>query len=336
MRLLILGGTAWLGGTIAAIAVGHGHAVTCLARGSGNSPPAGAEFVRADRDAPEAYAAVAQRDWDAVIDVSRQPGQVRGAAAAMAGRARHFTFVSSASVYADHGTPGTAEDAGLLPPLHGDVMDSMEVYGEAKVACEQHVLAHFGRKRSLIVRSGLIAGPGDETGRTGYWPLRFARPAGDDGRVLVPEAPDLATQVVDVRDLAAWIVDATVRGVSGIFNAMGNALPLAEHLAEARGVAGHTGPLVAADQDWLLAHGVQPWMGAKSLPLWLPLPEYAGFSSRSTAAAKAAGLSLRPLRETLADTLAWELERGADRTRAAGLSADEERDLLRARASDAG
>ncbi|EMY33193.1 nucleoside-diphosphate-sugar epimerase [Arthrobacter crystallopoietes BAB-32] len=336
MRLLVLGGTAWLGSTIAARAVELGHTVTCLARGTAARPPEGTEFVRADRDAPDAYAGVAGRDWDAVVDVSRQPGQVRTAAAALAARARHFTFVSSASVYADHGTAGAAEDAGLLPPLDGDVMDSMAVYGEAKVSCEQRVLEHFGPDRSLIVRSGLIAGPGDETGRTGHWPLRFSRPAAQDGSVLVPDSPGLQTQVIDVRDLAAWIVDATAGGLAGTFNATGDALPLDEHLAAAREVARHIGPLVRADQDWLAAHGVEPWMGAKSLPLWLPLPEYAGFSARDTSAAKANGLSLRPLRQTLADTLAWELASGANRPRRAGLTPEEERDLLLARSADAG
>jgi nucleoside-diphosphate-sugar epimerase len=328
MRLLVLGGTAWLGRCVAATAVELGHRVTCLARGDSGDAPAGASFVRADRDRPDGLAEVATEEWDAVVDVSRQPGQVRRAVAALADRSALFVFTSSGNVYADHGTPGDDESAALLPPLDGDVMETMETYGPAKVACEQHVRAAFGAGRSLILRVGLIGGPGDIFDRTGYWPLRFARPAAPDGRVLVPDAPHLSTQVIDVRDLAAWIVDAGQRRLSGTFNAMGETMPLPRHLALARAVAGHSGAVVPVDQEWLLAHGVEPWMGDRSLPLWLPLPDYAGFSARASSAARGAGLTTRPLADTLTDTLAWELATGWDRPRKAGLSAADERRLL--------
>jgi 2'-hydroxyisoflavone reductase len=330
MRLLVLGGTAWLGRCIATTAFDRGHQVTALARGDSGDPPEGAEFVRADRDQPDAYDEVIRSEWDAVVDVSRQPGQVRGAVAALAGRAGRFVFISSTSAYAAHGTPGDDENAALLPPLDGDVMETMATYGEAKVACEQDVRAAFGPDRSLVIRVGLIGGPGDIFGRTGYWPLRFARPVADDGTVLVPDAPALPTQVIDVRDLAAWVVDAGAAGLSGTFNAVGETIPLPDHLALARSVASHSGPVVLVDQDWLLAHDVEPWMGERSLPLWLPLPDYAGFSARDGSAARAAGLVTRPLTDTLADTLAWELASGPDRPRRAGLTAEEERRLLAA------
>jgi 2'-hydroxyisoflavone reductase len=328
MRLLVLGGTAWLGRCVAATAVELGHRVTCLARGDSGGAPAGAAFVRADRDRPDALAEVGTQEWDAVVDVSRQPGQVRRAVAALADRSAEFVFTSSGNVYADHGTPGDDETAALLPPLDGDVMESMQTYGPAKVACEQHVRAAFGADRSLILRVGLIGGPGDIFDRTGYWPLRFARPAAPDGSVLVPDTPQLPTQVIDVRDLARWIVDAAEQRLSGTFNATGETVPLPQHLAVARAVAGHTGPVVSVDQAWLLAHHVEPWMGERSLPLWLPLPEYAGFSARDSSAARAAGLATRPLADTLADTLAWEMATGWDRPRKAGLSAEDERRLL--------
>jgi nucleoside-diphosphate-sugar epimerase len=328
VRILVLGGTVWLGRCIADTAVDRGHHVTCLARGASAAPPDRAEFVRADRDRPDAYAGVSGVDWDVVVDVSRQPGQVRRAVEALADRAGTFVFISSASAYADHGTPGDDESAALLPPLEGEVMETMATYGEAKVACEQHVRAAFGPDRSLVIRVGLIGGPGDIFGRSGYWPLRFAQPAADDGSVLVPDAPALPTQVIDVRDLAAWVVDAGTAGVSGIFNAMGETTPLPDHLEVARTVAGHTGPVVPVGQEWLLAHDVEPWMGERSLPLWLPLPDYAGFSARDSSAARAAGLVTRPLADTLADTLEWELASGPDRPRLAGLTAEEERSLL--------
>lgn len=327
MRILILGGTGWLSGQVAATALASGHDVTCLARGNSGEPPAGARLVRADRDAPDAYARVAGAAWDVVLDVSRQPGQVRRAAEALADSAGMFVFVSSGSVYADDTTPGEDETAALLPPLESDVMESMETYGPAKVACERHVRAAFGPDRCLLARAGLIGGPGDTSDRTGYWPLRFARPAAD--AVLAPDAPGLTTQVVDVRDLAAWLVQAGTRGVSGVFNAVGEPLPLAAHLAVAREVAGYAGPVVPVDQEWLLAQDVRPWAGERSLPLWLPLPDYAGFGARDGAAARAAGLVHRPLAETLADTLAWELATGPDRPRRAGLSDADERALLR-------
>ena len=328
MRLLVLGGTAWLGGYVATTAIDRGHHVTCLARGDSGSTPPGAVHVRADRDGADAYAEVSGSDWDAVVDVSRHPGHVRRAVAALADRSQMFLFVSSGNVYADPRTPGADESAELLPALDDDVMDSMETYGEAKVACEQHVLAGFGPERTLIARSGLIGGPGDTSGRTGYWPLRFARPAAEDGSVLVPDIPELATQVIDVRDLAAWLVDAAAQRTSGVFNAVGETLSLTKHLDVAREVAGHTGPLVAVDAEWLKAHDVTPWMGDRSLPLWLPLPEYAGFSARDSSAARAAGLVTRPVQETLADTLAWEL--ATPGKRGAGLSDDDERELIEA------
>ena len=333
MRLLVLGGTAWLGRCIAATAVERGHQVTCLARGESGAAPSGAAFKRADRDGSDTYREAARDEWDVVIDVSRQPGQVRRATTALAGRSGLFVFVSSGNVYASHATPGADENAALLPALAGDVMESMETYGQAKAACERHVRNAFGPDRSLIARAGLIGGPGDTFDRTGYWPLRFARPAADDGSVLVPDVPGLATQVIDVRDVARWLVETGERGLSGVFNVVGETIPLPAHLAVARKVAGHTGPVVAAGQDWLAAHDVQPWMGERSLPLWLPWPEYAGFSSRDGSPARAAGLTARPLAQTLADTLAWELGRNLQRPRRAGLTDRDERRLLHARAA---
>ncbi len=328
MRMLVLGGTAWLGREIAMVASSRGHEVTCLARGRAGAAAEGVAFVRADRDSPDAYDAVTGTEWDTVFDVARQPGQVRGAVAALAAQARSFVYVSSGSVYADDATPGQDESAPVLPALERDVMDGPEDYGRAKVACEQHVLAGFGLDRALIARAGLIGGPGDHTGRSGYWPLRFARPATSDGSVLIPRSPDLLVEVIDVRDLADWLVSCGESAVCGVFNAVGEPVRFPDHLQRARQVAGHTGRVVEADPAWLSAKGVEPWMGERSLPLWLPLPEYAGHGSRDGGAAVRAGLRLRPLAQTLADVLAWELARPATAPRAAGLSDDDERALL--------
>jgi nucleoside-diphosphate-sugar epimerase len=330
MRLLVLGGTGWLGGTIASRAAESGDQVTCLARGVSGAVPDGAASVTADRTQPGAYTQVSDQQWDVVLDVSSQPGQVRESVAALAGRAGFYAFVSTCSVYADNATLGQDEDGPLLPALEADVMETVETYGQAKVACEQYVWRAFGPDHALVARAGLIGGPGDTSDRTGYWPLRFARPAAKDGAVLVPDTPQSATQVIDVRDLAEWLLDASTRRVGGIFNAVGPTMSLSEHIDAARTVAGHTGPVIRADSQWLLDQGVQQWMGARSLPLWVADPDWQGFGTRDSSKARRAGLRTRPLEQTLADTLAWELTRDDKDARRAGLTDADERALLEA------
>jgi nucleoside-diphosphate-sugar epimerase len=324
MRVLVLGGTAWLGREVVAAAGAAGHEVTALARGTSGPTPPGAHLLRADRDDPDAYEG-ASGDWDVVVDVSRQPGHVRSAVTALGDRAGAWVFVSSASVYATHDTPGADETADLLAPHDADD-DGWETYGGRKVACEQ-VLLHGIPDRVLIARAGLIAGPGDHTDRTGYWPLRFAHPATADDAVLVPDSR-ITTQIIDVRDLAAWLVSAGTARATGVVNAMGPVLPLADHLAVAKAVANHDDDVVPVPQDWLEVFGVEPWSGPRSLPIWLTLPEHAGFMARDTTAAGALGLTTRPLEETLRDTLEWELREGPGRVRKAGLAPVDEQELV--------
>lgn len=257
MLILILGGTSWLGGEVARVALARGHGVTCLARGESGQAPPGATFVRADRGEDTAYDQVCGRDWGGVVDASWQPGFVRGAVTALAGRAGTWVYVSSCSVYAAHDTIGADEAAELLPALEGGEA-TMASYGEAKVACERAVLGRVGSDRAVIVRSGLIGGQGDRSGRTGYWPMRFAHPATEDGAVLVPDCPDLATQVIHVSDLAAWLVHCIEERVHGIFNACGPVTRFADHLDAARRVASHTGRLVTVSDEWLDEHEVDP------------------------------------------------------------------------------
>ncbi|MGT2426572.1 NAD-dependent epimerase/dehydratase family protein [Amnibacterium kyonggiense] len=322
MRILVLGGTAWLGGAIATEAVERGHDVACLARGESGGVPAGARLMRADRDRPDACAEARGR-WDAVFDVARQPGHVRGAVAALdAGR---YLFVSTGNVYAETRTPHGDESLPLLPPLEGDRMASMGDYGPAKVACEAAVLGAFG-DRALIARAGLIGGPGDASGRSGYWPWRFAHPTGD--AVLVPDAPQRSTELIDVRDLAAWLVRCAEDGTAGVFDAVGLEVPLAEHLAAAGRAADSSAAVVAAPEGWLAAQGVVEWAGPRSLPLWLADPDWLGFTSRSGERARAAGLAHRPLDATLRDVLAWE-ETRPEHPHGAGLADEEERELRR-------
>jgi 2'-hydroxyisoflavone reductase len=328
---LVLGGTAWLGGEIAEAALAAGHDVTCLARGASGSPPSGVRWVQADRDEPGAYAAVAGQDWDDVVDVSWQPGQVRSAVQALGDRAAHWTYVSSCSVYADHATTGVDESAPVLPALVGEHADR-DQYGEAKVACEQACTEAVG-DRLLVARPGLIGGYGDRSDRFGYWPGRFALAADDGGPVLVPDADALATQTIDVRDLAAWLVRAGAATTVGVMNAVGERRPFARVLdaaREATALAGveHDERLTRVPSQWLLQQGVGEYMGPRSLPLWMVDPDWAGFSARDGSRARAAGLTQRPLGELVEGALSWERELGLGRERRAGLSRSEELALL--------
>lgn len=320
MRLLILGGTQFLGRAIAAQACATGHDVTCAARGVAGAAPQGARFIRVDRDDPDGLAPLGREMFDTVVDVSRHPGPVRRAVKALKPRTAHWTFVSTVSVYADNRTAGQrADTAPLRAPTGPDVENcTEETYGAAKVACEQAV-----GENAFICRAGLIAGPGDPTGRFTYWPVRLAR----GGEVLVPGTPDDAVQLIDVRDLARWIVLAAQTHLNGTFDAIGPSMTRGEFLAEcARGV-GASCTFAWAERAFLERHEIRRWAGPRSLPLWVPLPDMAGFNARDTSPAHAAGLTVRPLAETARDTLAW--ARATD-TAVTGLTADEERAALEA------
>jgi 2'-hydroxyisoflavone reductase len=320
MRLLILGGTRFLGRAIAACGVARGHDVTCAARGVAGSVPPGARLIRIDRDGADGLAPLAGQEFDAVVDVSRHPGQVRGAIAALRRPTVHWTFVSTASVYADNRTPGQrADTAPLRAPTAPEIEHSTEeIYGAAKVACEQAV-----GEGAFICRAGLIVGPEDPTGRFTYWPARIAR----GGEVLAPGTPEDAVQFIDVRDLAQWIVQAAQARMVGTYDAIGPSLTRAVLLTECAAALNASCAFTWVGRDFLEEHGVRRWAGARSLPLWLPLPEFAGFMTRDTTPARSAGLVMRPIAETARDTFDW--MRSADGP-VTGLTADEERAVLAA------
>jgi nucleoside-diphosphate-sugar epimerase len=318
--VLVLGGTSWVGGQVAQDALARGHDVTCLARGESGGAPDGVTFVRADRADPRAYHEVGDRRWDIVVDVARQPGQVRSAIAALGTAATHWTLVSTGSVYADQSGPLT-EDSPVLDPIEGDVAGP-EQYGEGKVACEQAVRQLH---RHLIVRAGLIGGPGDRSDRLGHYAARFAL-AGDEP-VLVPGVPDQPMQVIDVRDLSRWIVASAEGGATGTVHGVGEPTTVGELVATSAEVAGFTGDQVVASESWLRMHGVTEWTGPRSLPLWLPSSHH-GMGLMDDARALAYGLERRPLIDTVRATLEDELDRGLDRERRAGLSRKDELELI--------
>lgn len=322
MRLLVLGGTVFLSRAVAAEAVRRGHTVTCAARGASGPVPEGAELVRWDRAHPVPDE-LAGRRFDAVVDVARHPSRV--AAAVEAFPDAHWVFVSTINVYADESTPGGRP--GTLPlrePITGDVDLTLdpEAYGPMKVACEDTV--RTGADSATIIRPGLIVGPGDPTGRFSYWPRRVA--AG--GEVLAPGRPEDVVQVVDVRDLAAWIVHAAASRTHGTFDGVGPATPIGELLdAVAKGV-GSRPTYTWVPQEFLTEQAVEPWMGPDSIPLWLPRPEYDGMLAHDVAPSLAAGLAVRPVAETARDTLAW-LEETPDAP-VTGIGPERETELLEA------
>lgn len=298
MRLLVLGGTVFLGRAVARRALAAGHDVTCAARGSSGDPVEGVRFVRVDRDDPAGLSALTG-EFDAVVDVARRPDHVRHAVGALAGRVGHFTFVSTGSVYADPRTPGQrAATAPVVAPAAPDEEDpsrDADAYGACKVTCEQLVAGAFDPDRLFVCRAGLIVGPEDPTGRFDYWIRRAAR----GGEILAPGTPDDLVQFVDVRDLADWIVEAGERGLAGTFDGIGAPMTRQTFLA---GTVGEDAALTYVPQEFLLDREVAPWAGPRSLPLWLPLPDYAGFLSRDVTESLRAGLRTRPLVETARDT----------------------------------
>ncbi|MEI6700769.1 MAG: NAD-dependent epimerase/dehydratase family protein [Actinomycetota bacterium] len=324
MEVLILGGTAWLGQVVATEALAAGHAVTCLARGSSGAAPKGARLVVADRSEPDAYTEVSTQDFDAVLDLTWQPGFAVGALQALGPRAAHWTSLSSISAYADQATIGADEQSPLLEP-HGESSATIEHYGQAKVACEE-ASAKFLGDRLLIVRPGLIGGRGDHTGRSGAWVTRASRSR--RAPMLIPYAPTLSTQVIDVTDLAVWLVACMEKKVTGTFNAVGPAMSFAKWIALSRNIGGHEGPVIEASPEWLLSHDVGQWAGPESFALWVAEPSFRGWGTTSGAAAEAAGLTHRSRTELLLDVLDWERSLGNDDPLGARLSAAREDELL--------
>lgn len=321
MRLLVLGGTLFLGRHVVDAALARGHDVTLFHRGRTNAglfPEL--EHVLGDRE--ESHAALAGRRFDAVVDTSGYvPRVVRDAVETL--DFERYLFVSSISAYAEEATRFD-EDApvGALPEESEDVS---RFYGELKAACEE-VVRGLG-ERGLVVRPGLVVGPHDPTNRFTYWVTRIA--AG--GEVLAPAPPGRRVQTIDVRDLAGWLVLLLEHGESGTFNAIGDPLALGELLEECRRTSGSDARFTWVDDSLLVDAGIEPY---RELPLWIPLddPASARFGAVPNAKAKAHGLSFRPLADTVAATLEWaragEAVTGSRVVAPGGLAPERERELL--------
>lgn len=323
-RVLVLGGTRWLGRAVAEAHLARGAEVTCLARGASGAVAPGARLVTGDRDRDDAYAAL-EGEWDELVDVTRLPAHASRALDALADRTRHWTFVSSVSAQRLEGAPvGADEDDELVPED-----PTGEEYGGAKAWIERVARERLG-ERLAIVRPGLIGGPGDESDRFGHWVARLA--LAGDGPVLVP-AREQPTQTIDVRDLVDFLV-ARAPHRQDVVNAVGPDGTLHALIALAREVAGHTGELVAATDEELEAADVGVWMGPRALPLVLPAA-LASHAQRSSARYRAGGGAHRPLRATLEAVLADERARGLDRASANRLSRADELAVIDSLASRA-
>lgn len=304
MRLLVLGGTVFLGRHIVQAALGAGDTVTLLHRGRhGAALFARAERLIGDRDGD--LSALRGQRFDAVIDCSGYtPAQIDRTLDALGADVPHYTFVSSISVHAAF-PPGVSfgEDAPVAPGNEG--------YGPQKARAEEALSAALPG-RVACVRPGLIVGPFDPTGRFTYWPLRAAR----GGDVLAPGRAERPVQLIDVRDLAAFCLLLARQRTAGAFNAIGPTLPFIELLNTCRDVAGSAARFVWIDDADVLASGIEPW---SELPLWIPEadPAFGGMLLASNRRAVAAGLTLRPLRDTVADTLRWARDVSADAPAAA-------------------
>lgn len=320
MKLLVLGGTRFLGRHLVESAQARGHEVTLFNRGR-TAPElfADIEQLRGERDGD--LASLRGRRWDAVVDTCGYlPRAVRRSAQALLDSVGRYLFVSSISVYADSSAAGQDEQAQRAKLPAADCEDIPNHYGALKAACEDEVQRLFGQ-RAILLRPGLIVGPFDPSGRFTYWVQRVAR----GGVVLAPPSPDYPVQFIDARDLAAWMLELLEQGRFGAFNASGPATPLdfAAFLDGCRRAMGSQAEFVWPDAAFLADHGVSPWT---------ELPLYAGEDGRglnevSLERALAAGLRPRPVGQTCVDTLRWAA--GAPLPEGIGLAADREAELLR-------
>ena len=336
LRILILGGTGFIGPYQVRYAVARGHRVSVFNRGRRQAElPASVEHLRGDRN--HDLASLRGRDWDVVIDnPTTLPFWVRDAASLLKDHARQYLFISTISVYADLSRPEMDETAAVAPYPGADAMaetmDSFRknvggLYGPLKALSEQEAEKWFPG-RTTVVRPGLIVGPGDPTDRFTYWPVRVAR----GGEVLAPGTAQDPVQIIDARDLAEWTIRLAEQNATGVYNATGPTRPLAmgAMLEAMRPLARGPVRFTFADADFLEQQQVSAWA---DMPVWLPpRGETAGHARVSIRRALAKGLSFRPLAETARETLQWFETLPAERQAKlqAGLKPEREAEVLKA------
>lgn len=332
LSILILGGTGFTGPHQVRYALSRGHTVTLFNRGRRPKEwPASVEELTGDRDKND-YASLKGREWDVCIDnPTSVPHWIRDAAAVLKGNVNHFIFISTLSVYANDTTPGQDESAArhvyngkdAMAETTAELRKNMSLYGPLKALSEDEANKQFAGM-TTVIRPGLIVGPGDETDRFSYWPVRLSR----GGKVLVPPQAD-PVQLIDARDLAEWTIRMAEQRTLGAFNAMGpaTALTMGRMLGDIQQSIQSKAELVEASAAFLRENNVAPW---GDLPVWIPgQGDMAGFHRRSNARAIADGLTFRSLQSTAADTLAWwNAQDEKRRVLRSGLKAEREAELL--------
>ncbi len=325
MKLLVVGGTVFLGRAVVEYASARGHEITLFNRGRSNAELfPDIEKVHGDRDG--GLDPLVGRSFDACLDTCGYvPRVVKASAQLLKDHVERYAFVSTASVYAAPSPDGTDEKA-PLGTLDDPSVEEVtgETYGPLKASCEAEVTAAFG-DRALLIRPGLIVGPHDPSDRFTYWPWRVAQ----GGQILSPGRPDRGIQFIDVRDLAAWIVELLESGETWTYNAMSSpgAITMEALLQACRDASAIESELVWVDDAFLTGHEVGAWM---ELPLWIPEddPAARGFFDFRVDRARSKGLTLRPVEDTVRATLDWSLTRPEDHAWRAGLSRQREDELL--------
>ncbi|MBI5839703.1 MAG: SDR family oxidoreductase [Chloroflexi bacterium] len=325
MKILIIGGTRFVGRHLVNSARARGHEVTLFNRGKSNPDLfSRVEKIRGDRE--NGLGQLSGRNWDAVIDTCGYlPRLVKMSAQVLKDAVDNYVFISSISVYADFSKIGIKESdpVGKLEDETVEVITG-DSYGPLKALCEKAVQDVFG-VRSLIVRPGLVVGPHDPTDRFTYWPVRVAR----GGDILAPDQPGALTQLVDVRDLADFIIKLVEENVSGVFNVTGPdySLTLETLFETCKRISGSDANFKWAPVEFLNQNNVSPW---SDLPAWLPdTGENAGFAHVDISKAMHAGLEFYPLAETVKDTLEWAGTLPPDYEWRAGLKPEREAELLK-------
>lgn len=333
LKILILGGTAFLGPAVVHQARNRGHEVTLFNRGKTNADMF-PDIARLKGDRFGDLEALESGEWDVVIDNSGYiPSTVKDSAELLASRAKLYIFISSISVYADFSQPGNNEKSpvGVITDEEIATAQSMKDitglnYGPLKALCEQEAEKAFPL-RCCNIRPGLIVGPMDRSDRFTYWPVRIAK----GGEVLCPDTPDVVTQVIDVRDLAEFIVRCAENNTKGVFNATSPAdeLTMGELFDACKSVSGSDASFTWVSKEFLEENEVAAW---SDMPVWVPLEgEEAGHPYMDVSRAVAAGLTFRPIRETVRGTLDWwenvSPER-KDKPMRSGITDEREKELL--------